>query len=303
MRNEPLLPGPAGWVSQDQPPLFDPERAAPLDWTVRHIPATLRVLGALSAVGPPRLDEERGYAAVRTLTDDHVRRNPTSKRVMAHAPPEAQHLVSWLRCVPFAVRWWKSPYGWRAPREFPGWRDTENGRPHLEPHEIGQMRLPEDLVLDADVVMLQAWCQGFVPRWVIQADIPKDHVWFDYTKCFHDGLRKLHFSPFVQLAIAAPFMPPVGLDLGPGIIETAVRWAQLAKNPYLASLGELEIILRSPIFIEAYTKAQRRRKEGRFVNPNGGWYACGSAASLGTWYRRGARWTPRGPSKRTRGTR
>lgn len=293
IRNEPLQPGPVGWAQQHVPPQFDPARPGPLDWTTRHLPASIRVWGAFTKVGPPRLTEEVAFRAVRILTDDHVRRSPTSKRWRLHDKPETHAMVAWLRCLPHVVKWWSSAKGWRAPREFNGWRNAEPG-PHLEPSEIAQMRLPDDVSMDPDVVLLQAWCQGMTHQVLTRVLLPQERAkefWPDPAASLREGIRKLGESPYVQLAMAAPFMPPLGIDLGPGLVDSATRMGVLLKHPYLASLGELEIILRRPQFTAAYAQAETRRKRGKFVNPDGGWYACCDANALGSWFRRGATWT------------
>lgn len=299
-----LLPGEVGWIGQNHPPLFDPERRGPLDWTARHVPAVLRVLGADTTVGVPHLSEHDAYAAVRALTHPDVKARVHRIRVPPDGRDSTWTLATWLRCVEPADRWWRSRFSWRAPKEFPGWRLVEEGLPHLEPYEIANLRLPEDVVMDADVVLLQAWCQGLGGGGSggnnhLQKLVERMTVWAPANGCLRDGLRKLHASPWVRFAIAAPHMTPNGILLGEhGMMASAVRVEALLRHPYSATTGELRAILGSASYRTGYANAALARKKGQYTNPPGGWYALGERAALGQWFRRGNEWTAKTRSAR-----
>ena len=264
-----------------------------MDWTVRHIPAALRIFGAMSDVGAPRLTEDASFGAIRTMMAPDFKLNPTKRQVLTFPDPAVQMISAWLKCNPAVLRWWRSSSAWRAPREFSGWRaiEDEAGFPHLEPHEVAQMRLPEDIAMDADVVLFQAWCQGFTSIFMDKM-LPGNPTWGFWQTCIREGLRKMLSSPYIRLVVAVPFIPPIGVAIAPhGLVESSIRMRTLLKHPYLASLDELDEVLRSSAFAEAFDKAHRVRKRGQFSNPAGGWYACGALNPLGVSFRRGATWT------------
>ena len=281
------------WLPQDEPPQFEAERPAALDWTLRHLPAVIRVFSLGQLVPPPRMSEAEAYEAVRELTDQRIRQKIGRSRF--RQPWMKDHtfqLATWLRLSPLALKWWKSHWGWRAPKEFVGWRLEEDGRAHIEPFEVATLRLPEDVVMDADVILLQAWAQGFTGRFMPHLTVA---TWAPWESSIRAGLRKLHASPWVQFAIAAQNMAPVGIDInGTGVMASAVRMEALLRHPFTATLGELEFILATEFFRAGYERARRQRRAGRVVLPDGGWYACGRASALGQWFHRGAMWTASG---------
>ena len=289
----PLLPGLVGWVQQSEPPSFVPERDAKLDWTSRHQPAALRLFGSLSRLGMPRMSEAQAFAAVRALTGPGARGRIDRLRAPPDGKEETWSLITWLRTNDPACYWWRSQWGWRAPREFRGWRIFENDRhlPHLEPVEFAQFRLPEDIVLDIDVVLLQAWCQGVTGRFLDKLAETHEPV-RGWREGLFEGLRKLHASPWFRLTMAVPFLPPVGITLGSaGVLGSVERMQQILHHPYTASLGELDAICKTATFEMAYRKAVVSRRKGEVTAADGGWYVEGHKHPLGVWFRRGAEFT------------
>lgn len=301
--NEPLAPGIPGWTTQNRPPLMAPERSGPFDWTVRHIPAAIRVLGTFSAIGLPRMAEDESYLAVRALTADQIRRRVDRPPRLDEQefPAATLAMLRWLTMVEPAARWWKSTSGWRSPREFRGWRTIERQHnfPHVEPYEIAQMRLPEDVSMDADVVLLQAWCQG-ISHINQKAKLQFTHEAFqNFTERTAAGLVKLHRSPWFMLALAAPHMAPMGVLFGDyGLLRSAERMETLLHHPYLATDGELECVFRAGTFAAGYQKAAKVRERGEYTNPDGGWYALHTKHALGVYFRRGAEWTAKTRGRR-----
>lgn len=299
--NDPLIDGISGWTTQNRPPLMQPERPGPFDWTVRHLPAAIRVLGTFSGIGLPRMGESESYHAVRALTDERARRRVDRLRFAPDDREATWAMVRWLSMVEPAARWWKSTSAWRSPREFRGWRTLERQHnfPHVEPYELAQMRLPEDVSMDADVVLLQAWCQG-VMHGNQKSKLQVTHEAFSpFTERTAAGLVKLHRSPWFMFTLAAPHMAPMGVLFGDyGILRSAERMETLLSHPYLATDGELEAVFRAPTWSTGYDRARTKRERGEYTNPDGGWYALNHRHALGLHFRRGAEWTAKQRGKR-----
>lgn len=290
---QPALPGDNAWARSSEVPVFTPERRGPLAHHYRRFPAAIRLLGAHEIWACPLLNEHDVFFATRFLVS-------SGRRTVVHKvgsddtwPTSAVDLRHFLRRVgkPL-VAWWISPYGWRSPREFMGYHMLENeiGAPHIEPYEVAHLRLPDDVSMDLDVVLYQAWCQGVVVR---QIRGPNKELYQDgHHDAIRRGMVKLHRSPWFMFALAAPAMSPNGILLGDaGLFDSALRMEWLLKHPYEATDAELAAILNSPGFASGYDRARKRRSRGYAINPDGWWYANGSLRdALGIQLRRGGRW-------------
>lgn len=302
---QPLVTGSIGWGSTLQPPDFLPERSPALNFGYRRFPAALRVLGFPVLESMPCLSESEIYAAVRWWMRLDVK-NTLARR--GDVPESAEKLRVWLGYRENgAIRtWWKRHYAWRSPREFRGWTniEAENGIPHIEPYEVANFRLPDDISCDADVVCFKAWCEGVHFRFMVKENPLKE----GYPDAIRTGLIKFCRSPWVCFAMAAPYMQPTGvLFPGTGYIDSCLRLEWLLKHPYEASQGELRYILASEMF-KAGRKhrrvASRRHDQEMRLIPSGGWYVGGSIReALGPDFRRGAEWTGYKDGKRNQESR
>lgn len=271
-----------------------PDREGPFAVHNRHYPAAIRALSVV--VIPPQLPDWILFGAVRHLTLPEAKRAPTKIKPKNESEEALQR---WICSSPVIRSWWANAASWRAPREWKGWRALEKdlGVPHLEPFEFAEMRLPEDIAMDADVVLLQAWCQGLIGKWQAEV-VARWSGWADPHGCMVAGLRKVHSSPWVKLSLAAPHMQPVGvLFPNVGYIDACRRMAYLLEFPYRSTIPELHHILRSPGFLASYERARITRRRGTYLNPGGGWYACGMRSPLGGHFRRSGVWTGRRGSK------
>lgn len=284
----PLVAGNSGWGSGTRPPDFTPARMPALHFAHRRVPAAIRVANpdALPRLAPQT--EEEAFASARFWLDPERRRS-----IQRLKPPnEAKHaqiLQDWV-LLPVnrpLVAWWKSPQAWRSPREFPGYRRRMEslGLPHVEPFEVANFRLPDDISCDADVVLFQAWCQG-----MMAAAFHKDNPLLPrHATAIRDGLGKFASSPWVRFSLAAPHMEPVGVIFpGSSYFDSCLRLEYLLSSPFSATDSELEHILQSGVYKIAEGKAKVLRKAGTYLNPNGNWYVGGSISrALGGAFRRG----------------
>lgn len=293
--DQPRLPGAVGWTTPDVPAGFDPEHGWSTSEARRHLPAVVRFL---SVRGFPNLNEEDCFAAVRAM--NHGTRLARVKTFLEGRRPAPnargwyqgeQKMLYWLRLHPVAHAWWSSRWAWRSPKEFTGWRSGERSvdAPHVEPYELARLRLPDDIVMDFDVVMLQAWCQGLTTRF-IERRLAEEPLRLQRPVPSHllTGLRKLHASPWFQFLLAAPHMQPVGVAFpGSSFTENLVRTEWLITHPYEATDAELAVILGSFQFRVSYGQALQTRRDGQYMLPDGPWYSDGNSACLGKGFRRG----------------
>jgi hypothetical protein len=280
----PLVEGATGW-SPDGPCPFEAELRGPWREDRRHLPAAFRVFGREAV---PNLTEHEAFVGIRRLTTGKMRRQVHLLRPTKNYRPEARKLLMWLFLHDDATAWWQSWWGWRSPREFNGWRAEEQRvqAPHLEPHEIAQLRLPEDVIMDRDVVVLHAWCQGVVARFLTQ--IPEIDVGAPVIPVLKSGLRKLHASPWIQMMLAAPHMAPLGVMFpSRGFSTSSLRMDAILRDPYSATDGELEVVLANYTFKVAYAKSAAARRLGSYMSPAGPWYADGNPHALGVNFHRG----------------
>lgn len=296
-RRTAILPGNLGIKPQNMAPDFDPERQPSLDYHFRHVPAVFRVANEEVVTKIPLFSEELVYAATRFWLD------PDRRRLLRHRPGpnvpfHSKTMQEWvlLRENRDLLSWWSKPYAWRAPREFHGYNAivTRSGVPRIEPFEVAHMRLPDDVACDADVVLFQAWCQGWGSRdWQRgkpKAEVePRNMLHEGHGKAIRSGLAKMLRSPWVQFALAAPYMTGIGVQFkGSSIFESHLRMEWLVKHPYTSTDAELRVIFESPSYMTAIRRAWHARMRGEVINPDGGWYAGGAIRlSLGTHFRRG----------------
>lgn len=264
------------------PPAYEAERPGPFAFHMRRWPAALRILASEKQLEAPIFDEDTIWRLTRHWLA------PERKRVLRKAPwptDEDERFVMWVLNTKGIYSWWSSSASWRSQREVQGWKalESELGCPHLEPFEIAQLRLTDDVSMDADVVLLAAWCQGLPKERVADMAVYRDH-----RKCILRGLRKLHQSPWLAFSIASPWMRPTGvLFPGASFVDASLRMERLLKNPLMATDTELPHILSSPGFKVAYRNATAARRGGGYILPAGPWYACGMATPLGEHFRRG----------------
>lgn len=281
----PLIEGVIGWIP-DQPAPFDPERPGKFPENRRALPAAIRLWSQKGH--SPNMTEKEAFAAVRNLIRPGVRTRRIQPPRDDNAP-NTRKLMMWLWLRERAAKWWASQWGWRSPIELPGWRELERelGAPHVEPGEIARLRLPEDIVLDLDVVILQAYCQGVTGRWISQ--IPElDLEGRTPQAAVFEGLRKFHRSPWIRFALSAPHLQPVGFRFPKSTFsESMLRMDAILRDPYKATDGELEHIFGNYVWEIAYARAAGRRSRGGTRLQPGPWYSCGMAEPLGPHFRRG----------------
>lgn len=282
--SNPVIAGPCGIAKQEEMPAFRPQDEGPFPVFQRHYPAALRLLGLLTVEGLPHMTADRAYRSVRAI--------PQRLWEYEAKTPDEKAWMEWLSRPRGLYTWWKSPYAWRAPREFASYQQLEARLrvPHLEPVEFAEFQLPEDIAMDADVVLFQGWCQGVVRDWMRRV-AEKRPEWSERRAALMRGLAKAHQSPWIRLSLAAPHMQPVGV-LFPGVdyLTSCERLEHLLEHPYGATVGEMHHIQASPCFQAAYERARIVRRRGSYVNPTGGWYACGLRHPLGGRMRKSGVW-------------
>lgn len=251
------------------------------------LPAAIRLFSTTGFT--PAMDEKECFAGVRNLTVPSKRKNIVHFRPTRKNRPNTRKMLMWLYLHEDATAWWKSRWGWRSPRELPGWHQVEHelGAPHIEPHELARLRLPEDVILDADVVLLQAWCQGVTARFLPKlADY--DLAGQTPAQAVLVGLRKLHSSPWFRFFLSSHHMQPVGVSFPRCSFSTStLRMDAILRDPYSATDGELEVVLGTYTFKLAYAKAATMRNHGHYMSPPGPWYSVGNPDCLGPHFRRG----------------
>lgn len=187
----------------------------------------------------------------------------------------------------------REPGPWRSPREWAGYLAalSEVGLPRVFPFEVANFRLPDDISCDADVVLFQAWCQGWKKSNFSKANPLVD----DYAASIRSGLKKFARSPWVRFALAAPHMQPIGvLFPGASYVDSSTRLSFLLENPFHATDAELELIFASAVYKAAYRQARDVRRLHDYLNPDGGWYVGGRLSrALGPHFKRGGIQPPR----------
>lgn len=292
-----LLEGNCGLKSGNLAPDFTPERLPALHFAYRRVPSVLRVANPESLVYFPPMTEDEAFASVRFWLDP-ARRAKIRRPASPAEPEHAQKLQEWV-CRPEnkgLMSWWTKPDAWRSPREFWGYgAGMENmGLPHVEPYEVAHFRLPDDISCDADVVLFQAWCQGWAfkawqrGRKKVEGEDPHP-ITKDYAMAIRNGLQKFCRSPYVRFALAAPYMNGAGIQFtGASLFDSAVRMEYLVTSPFMATDQELHCILTSPVYDVAFRRARAARRKGQVINPPGGWYAGNAIPrALGAHFRRG----------------
>jgi hypothetical protein len=272
----------SAWFNGWAVPEWEPDRDGGYRADIRRYPSALRLLGRLEQDRAPQVRETDLFYYLRHAI------LPRHRRTMGEdlEPSIQPEFRRWAASVKPIVSWWKHADSWRSPRETTWYRELEGNKslPHLEPAEFAQFRLPDDISLDADVVAFQAWCQGVCFERMRAFELYGVHA----QKHVQDGLLKVHASPWIRFALAAPLMQPIGVSLpGLGFLDSGVRMQELLKRPYRATDAELAVILRSPGYLVAYDDARRSRKRGGVVNPKGEWYACNQRSPLGVGFRHG----------------
>lgn len=286
----PALGGPSGLSPRGAPLPFRVESGDPLDHRFRHLPASIRILAEGLVPELAERDEEEIYGVVRKLLEPGAR---TISRAHWEETWSFLWFMHWYRepAQNRLYRWWGSTKGWRAPQEFKGWHAIEDewALPHVEPYEVANFRLPDDISCDEDVVLFQAWCQGVRDRDLGDRD-PRHAACAESVR---RGLVKFCRSPWVHFAIAAPSMFPIGVLFPPiGYLASCSRMDFLLKNPFSATTGELEAILGSQTFLVAREKMRKKRVRGDYIAPDGEWYVGGGIPkALGRHFRRGTEWT------------
>lgn len=282
----PLLPGAVGWCP-DLPCPFDPERAGNFREERRTLPAAIRLFSTTGFT--PKMAEKECFASIRNLSVPSIRRGIRNARPTKKNRPNTRKMLMWIYIHPEATDWWRSQWAWRSPREIPGWRRVEYDleAPHIEPYELARLRLPEDVILDADVILLQAWCQGVTSRWIAKLE-DYDLGGQTITKALLVGLRKLHSSPWFKFLLASHHLQPVGVTFPRCNFSTStLRMDAILRDPYSATDAELEVVLGSYTYKLGYAKAASFRSHGQYMSPPGPWYSVGSPDCLGKYFRRG----------------
>lgn len=291
----PLLAGSHGFKAQNLEPDLISERLPELWYGTRRIPSVLRVANPETVQFLGKLNESTAYAAVRYWIEPS-RISKIHQKPPDGAPEHAVLLQSWA-VYPgngAILAWWRGKRdtghgrtAWRSPREFVGYgsRMKEMRLPKVEPFEVANFRLPDDISCDADVVLFQAWCQGFQHHHFAKDNPLKER----YATAIRSGLEKFCRSPWVRFAIAAPFMEAVGVMFpGHSYFDTSMRMEYLLQNPFHATDEELKHIMMSSTFTNGFNQARAARRGGRYLSPSGGWYAGGSLRqALGTDFKRG----------------
>lgn len=299
----PVLPGNSGMKSQNIVPDYEPERQPGLHFAFRRIPAALRVANPDFLPYLGTFTEEHAYAAVRFWLNPDRRKRMTRPPGLDE-PEHALRLRDWLIHPDnkIVLSWWNSSDAWRSPREFWGYSSNmaKMGLPHIEPFEVAHFRLPDDISCDPDVVLFQAWCQGWsIKNWKRGKSYDKweerPPLSENYPTAIRSGLQKFCRSPYVRFAIAAPFMNGAGVKFGEAsLFDSGMRMEYLIRNPFMATDSELSYILTSPVYTDAFLRARVARKGGKYLHSDGGWYAGGSInRSLGSNFKRGGLQPPR----------
>lgn len=289
---KPLVPGVTGFAPVNRPPAFDAERPGPFAWNQRRWPAAMRVLANETLYELPKPAEDALYREVRKLMHRDVSRTLLRTELNALAlTPFGKELLRWMR-KPSQRRlmgWWRSTRGWKSSREFNSYRPLESrsGLPHVEPFEVANRRLTDDIAMDHDVVTFQAWCQGVQNKDLEGSPFGKRH-----HETIRAGLVKFLSSPWIMFTIAAPFMQPTGVKFpGQGYIDSCMRIDWLIRHPLEATDGEIEHIMSSRMFEAGYAAARKARRSGKYMNPNGTWYNNARISlALGDPFRRGGVW-------------
>lgn len=285
--SKPAVDGVNAWGDARDAPHFMPARAGALNFAYRRWPSAVRVLGHESIEGLPTWSEQEIYSIIRYWMEPARRK---TLRRSESDPENASIFRDWLGETEnkWIRSWWKHNSGWRSPREFPGYRKIEKQSmiPHVEPYEVANLRLPDDISTDADVVLFRAWCEGVMNRFIP----PENPLKAGYRDAIRSGLVKFCSSPWVALALAAPAMAPTGV-LFPevGYFASSERMVKLVRRPYEATNGELEHILRSQMFLQARVgSAKIRARRALHLAPAGEWYVGGAIRNaLGPNFTRG----------------
>lgn len=288
----PLIPGNQAWSPYSEAPKLVPDRPG-LHFAFRRWPAAISVLCFSNLEYAPLMDEEHIWASTRYFIDPERRRRVTTFKIPDDQPENHRQLQEWVKDRGNArLRyWWSSPEGWKSPHErIRSFRSTLERLhfPHLEPFELANFRLPDDISTDLDVIILIARCQG-VQRKHLTRDSELETAFIEATA---RGIEKFCKSRWVQLAIAAPFLRANGsigvLFPGSSYIDSIERMRHLSRHPFQATEGELDIICANAVFRATFEQARRARAQGAYVNPPGYWYVGGTlGGALGQNFRRG----------------
>lgn len=292
----PLIPGDSGWQEPSLPPTFEPIVLWDGPHEARRWPSAIRILGKAALPYLKAIPEAEAWAALRELMEDSRRRTLGHGELIVKEGDYKAYVEDWLCSAENRLlrRWWKSFEGWRSPREYTGYRalESRNKLPHFEPAEVARFKLPDDISLDEDVMLFQAWCQGLQVESVLHLYRPAEH-----KERIREGHYRFATSPWIMFAIAAPLMEPTGILFGEhGYLQSCKRLETLLRLPFTATTGELEVIFRSPSFLAARERAKKLRASGDYWSPNGNWYVGGRFSFLPL--RRGGEWTKASAGKR-----
>ena len=217
-------------------------------------PAIYRALHAHNPENWPGMENRRFFLVLRYA--DRLRRGvcPRTDRDMKVAPASLLEFDAWLKANPVALNWWHRPDSRLSPGEPAGWRDLwPVGSPVMEPWELANVRTPRSLVDDGDVLALQCWAAG-----MRCADLVE---FMDFrgsaASAVLRGVEKVAADPYFQFMWAARHMKPFVLGFKQGPDHVVARMTELLGEPLLASRGELEVILKSPLFTTALEMACR----------------------------------------------
>ena len=251
----PLLPGEVGWTSRFTRGVV--KKGWQLSFS--HYPSLIRIFAEHDPENFPVLPESDMMAAM-----DDLWASPRRRALKVQDPEDfkggPKAVLEYLHANPRVRDTWVRHSG-KARAQFNKSREMmeaflDGGR--LTPWEIANMRIPDSLSCDSQVVHMQASCQGMTT--VIAKTFSNDpgikssnYPEICRAEYLLGGLEKLISDPWFRFALAAPEMEVFGVDYGAGFTPSFRRTTYLKSNPYQATTGELEAIRRSPAFKSAWT--------------------------------------------------